>query len=162
MFGKTGISIAPTDLCATFLSIYPRPTVQELETVLNPISYLGPYNHFGVRSHSGTCMEQIDCGPGFIPLPEEPGSYRYDKEIADEMERKEQEIRRELMQQIIDSREGIINTNSTHYAYLASRKQITKESSEFEPNKMRDAIAQKKGQEEEAEEREQKLEEEGT
>jgi len=67
-----------------------------------------------------------------------------------------------LMQQIIDSREGIINTNSTHYAYLASRKQIAKESSEFEPNKMRDAIEQKKGQEEEVEEREKKLEEEGT
>jgi len=65
------------------------------------------------------------------------------------------------MQQIIDSREGIINTNSTHYAYLASRKQIAKESSEFEPNKMRDAIEQKKGQEE-VEEREQKLEEEVT
>ena len=65
------------------------------------------------------------------------------------------------MQQIIDSREGIINTNSTHYAYLASRKQIAKESSEFEPNKMRDAIEQKKGQEE-VEEREKKLEEEGT
>ena len=65
------------------------------------------------------------------------------------------------MQQIIDSREGIINTNSTHYAYLASRKQIAKESSEFEPNKMRDAIEQKKGQEE-VEEREQNLEEEGT
>ena len=78
------------------------------------------------------------------------------------MERKEQEIRHELMQQIIDSREGIINTNSTHYAYLASRKQIAKESSEFEPNKMRDAIEQKKGQEEEVEEREKKLEEEGT
>lgn len=162
MFGETGINIAPTDLCATFLSIYPRPTVQELETVLNPISYLGPYNHFGVRSHAGTCTEQIDCGPGWIPTPEEPGSYRYDREIADEMERKEQEIRRELMQQIIDSREGIINTNSTHYAYLASRKQIAKESSEFEPNKMRNAIEQKKGQEEEVEEREKKLEEEGT
>ena len=65
------------------------------------------------------------------------------------------------MQQIIDSREGIINTNSTHYAYLASRKQIAKESSEFERNKMRDAIEQKKGQEE-VEEREQKLEEEVT
>ena len=59
MFGKTGISIAPTDLCASFLSIYPRPTVQELETVLNPISYLGPYNHFGVRSHGGTCTEHV-------------------------------------------------------------------------------------------------------
>jgi hypothetical protein len=149
MFGKTGISIAPTDLCASFLSIYPRPTVQELETALNPISYLGPYNHFGVRSHGGTCTEQTNCGPGWIPTPEEPGSYRYDKEIANEMERKEQEIRHELMQQIIDSREGIINTNSTHYAYLASRKQIAKESSEFEPNKMWDAIAQKKVQEEE-------------
>ena len=68
--------------------------MQELETVLNPISYLGPYNHFGVRGHGGTCTEQVHCGPGFIPLPEEPGSYRYDREIADEMERKEQEIRR--------------------------------------------------------------------
>jgi hypothetical protein len=162
MFGKTGISIAPTDLCATFLSIYPRPTVQELETVLNPISYLGPYNHHGFRSHGGTCTKQVHCGPGFIPIHEEPGSYRYDKEIADEMERKEKEIRHELMQQIIDSREGIINTNSTHHAYLASRKQIAKESSEFEPNKMWDVIAQRKVQEEEVEEREQNLEEEGT
>ena len=136
--------------------------MQELETVLNPISYFGPYNHFGVRSHAGTCTEQIDCGPGWIPTPEESGSYRYDREMADEMERKELEIRRELMQQIIDSREGIINTNSTHYAYLASRKQIAKESSEFEPNKMWEAIAERKGQEEEIKEREQNLEEEGT
>jgi len=159
MFGKTGISIAPTDLCATFLSIYPRPTVQELETVLNPISYLGPYNHHGFRSHGGTCTEQTYCGPGWIPISEEPGNYRYEKVIADEMERKEQVIRHELMQQIIDSREGILNTNSTHYTYLASRKQIAKESSEFDPNKMWDAITQRMGQEEEVEEREQKLKE---
>ena len=72
MFGETRINIAPTDLCTSFLSIYPRPTVQELEIVLNPISYLGPYNHYGVRSHGGTCTEQIDCGPGFIPIREEP------------------------------------------------------------------------------------------
>jgi hypothetical protein len=43
------------------------------------------------------------------------------------MERKEKEILRELMQQIIDSRGGIMNTNSTHYEYLASRKEIAKE-----------------------------------
>jgi len=120
---------------------------------------LGPYNHHGFRSHGGTCTEQTCCGPGWIPISEEPGNYRYDKVIADEMERKEQEIRHELMQQIIDSREGILNTNSTHYTYLASRKQIAKESSEFDPNKMWDAITQRMGQEEEIEEREQKLKE---
>ena len=76
MFGETRINIAPTDLCTSFLSIYPRPTVQELEIVLNPISYLVPYNDYGVRSYGGTCTEQIDCGPGFIPIPEEPGRYR--------------------------------------------------------------------------------------
>ena len=88
----------------------------------------------------------INCGPGWIPIP---GSYRYDKEKATEMERKEEEIRHELMQHIIDSRGGIINTNSTHYAYLASRKAIAEESSKFEPRKMWHAIAESKGQEEE-------------
>ena len=34
--------------------------------------------------------------------------------------KKEKEIRHELMQHIIDSRGGITNTNSTHYAYLAN------------------------------------------
>ena len=145
MFGG-GFNIVPTDLCASFLSIYPRPTVKELETVLNPISYLGPHNHYGFRNHRGTCTELIDCGPGWIPIP---GSYRYDKEIANEMERKEEEIRHELMQHIIHSRGGIINTNSTHYAYLASRKAIAEESSKFEPSEMWQAIAESKGQEEE-------------
>jgi len=158
MFGETRINIAPTDLCTSFLSIYPRPTVQELEIVLNPISYLVPYNHYGVRSYGGTCTEQIDCGPGFIPIPEEPGRYRYDKEKAKEMERKEKEIRRELMQQIIDSRGGIMNTNCTHYEYLASRKEIAKESSKFEASEMWYAVAERNGQEEEEKEREQKLE----
>jgi hypothetical protein len=145
MFGERGFNIAPSDLCASFLSIYPRPTVQELETVLNPISYLGPHNHYGIRKHGGTCTEQINCGPGWILIQ---GSYSYDKEIANEMERKEEEVRHELMQHIIDSRGGIINTNSTHYAYLASRKAIAEESSKFEPSKMWQAIAESKGQEE--------------
>jgi hypothetical protein len=156
MFGETGVNIAPTDLCATFLSIYPRPTVQELETVLNPVSYLGPYNHYGFRNHGGTCTENIDCGPGWIPIP---GSYRFDKKKANEMERKEQEIRHDLMQHILDSRGGIINTNSTHYEYLASRKVIAKESSEFEPSKMWQAIAEGKRQEDE---QQRKKPEEGT
>ncbi|MDQ6668482.1 MAG: hypothetical protein M3Y53_09690 [Thermoproteota archaeon] len=155
MFGERGFNIAPSDLCASFLSIYPRPTVQELETVLNPISYLGPYNHYGFRNHGGTFTEQIDCGPGWIPIP---GSYRYDKEKADEMGTKEEEIRHELMQHIIDSRWGIIHTNSTHYTYLASRKEIAKESSEFEPSKMWYAIAESKRQEDEQQGK--KLEEE--
>lgn len=60
-----------------------------------------------------------------------------------------EEIRHELMEHIIDSRGGIINANSTHYAYLASRKEIAKESSEFEPSKMWHAIAESKRQEEE-------------
>ena len=90
--------------------------------------------------------QRIDCGPGWILIQ---GSYRYDKEKATEMEKKEEEIRHELMQHIIDSRGGIINTNSTHYAYLASRKAIAEESSKFEPSEMWQAIAESKGQEEE-------------
>ena len=122
MFGERGFNIAPSDLCASFLSIYPRPTGTGVETVLNPISYLGPHNHYGIRKH-GWATEQINCGPGWILIQ---GSYSYDKEIANEMERKEEEIRHELMQHIIDSRGGIINTNSTHYAYLASRKMYSR------------------------------------
>jgi hypothetical protein len=144
MFGERGVNIAPTELCATFLSIYPRPTVQELEK--NPISYLGPHNHYGFRSHGGTCNEKTVCGPGWIPIT---GGYRYDKEKAIEMERKEEEIRHVLMQHIIDTRRGTINTNSTHYSYLASRKVIAEESSDFEPSKMWHAIAEGKIQEEE-------------
>jgi hypothetical protein len=87
------------------------------------------------------------------------GGYRYDKEKANEMERKEEEIRHVLMKHIIDSRGGIINTNYTHYAYLASRKVIAEESSEFEPSKMWQAIAEGKRQEDE---QQRKKPEEGT
>jgi hypothetical protein len=73
--GETGICSIPTDICATFLRIYPRPTKEELTIVLNPISYLGPYQHRrrSTYSHRGACSDQIYCRPRWIPIPDKPG-----------------------------------------------------------------------------------------
>jgi predicted nucleic-acid-binding Zn-ribbon protein len=80
----------PTDICATFLSIYPRPTEKELRIVLNPICYLGPFDHSRHPfSHKGTCIDQVYCGPGWIPRRDKPGDYELVKKINEEMERRE-------------------------------------------------------------------------
>jgi hypothetical protein len=85
VFGDAAFFHIPTDICTTFLGICPRPTEHELRVVLNPICYLGPYGH-GQRPnyfHRGTCSDQTDCCPGWIPVPHEPGCYDYDKKIHD-------------------------------------------------------------------------------
>ena len=135
----TGLYPIPTDICARFLSISPRPTEDELKTVLNPICYLGPDDHsMSALSHRGTCSDQIEtrCYPGWRPKPEEPGSYRHDKKLEEEMVRMEKDVRHQLMQHIIDSREGIMNTNSTHYQYFENRKRLAKSLSTFNPLEM--------------------------
>jgi len=89
-YGDTGFSSIPTDICATFLNVTPRATVEELKTVLNPICYLGPYDHSQYAfSHMGTCSDQIEtrCYPGWIPVSEKPGLYRHDKKLEEEMVR---------------------------------------------------------------------------
>jgi hypothetical protein len=128
VFGDTAFISIPADICATFLSIYPRPTEKELRIVLNPICYLGPYDH-GRRplSHKGTCSDQIDCCPGWIPIHDEPGCYDHDKKICENMVRKEKEVRHKLMQHIIDSRKGIMDTNSTYYQYFKDKKERSKQ-----------------------------------
>jgi hypothetical protein len=45
--GETGICSIPTDICATFLGIFPRPTIKELMTVINPIANLSLSCRFG-------------------------------------------------------------------------------------------------------------------
>ena len=134
----TGFYSISTDICATFLNVYPRPTVKELMTVLNPICYLGPndHSHSPVYSHNGTCSEQVDCGPGWIPIHDKLGSYDFDRKICEEMERKEKDVRHELMQHITDSREGIVNTNSTHYQYFENKKLMAKSLNESDPREM--------------------------
>jgi len=77
----------PTETCAAFLSILPRPTVEELTVVLNPICYLGPYD-YNHHNHNGTCSNQIYCCPGWIPIPDKPGLYDYDKKIFEERVRR--------------------------------------------------------------------------
>lgn len=132
VFGDTAVYPIPTDICATFLSIFPRPTENELRSVLNPISYLGPYDH-GRRpsySHRGTCNDQIECCAGWIPIPDEPGSYDFDKKVHEEMKIKEKNVRHKLIQHIIDSRKGIRNTNSTYTLYFEHKKQMAKQLSE--------------------------------
>jgi hypothetical protein len=90
--------------------------------VLNPICYLGPYDHSRHPFfHKGTCIDRVNCGPGWIPKPDKPGGYEFDK-ICNEMVRKEEELRHESMQHIIDSREGIMNTTSKHYEYFGEKK----------------------------------------
>jgi hypothetical protein len=56
--------------------------------------------------------------------------------MYEEMVKKEKEIRHELMQHIIDSREGIVNTNSTHYRYYENKKLQVEDLSRFNPLKM--------------------------
>jgi hypothetical protein len=135
VFGDTAFYPIPTDICATFFGIFPRPTEAELRTVLNPICYLGPHSHrYNPLSHKGTCSDQIDCMPGWIsiPIPDKPGYYRYDhdEKIFKEMVRIEKDVRHQLMQHIIDSRKGIMNTNSTHYRYFEDKKHMAKRLSE--------------------------------
>jgi hypothetical protein len=52
------------------------------------------------------------------------------------MVRIEKDVRRKLMQQIIDSRGGIVNTNSTHYRYLENKKREAESLSRFDPLEM--------------------------
>jgi hypothetical protein len=129
LVGDTGICSIPTDICATFLSIWPRPTEEELRIVLNPVCYLGPYDH-GRRpaySHRGTCSDQAECCPGWIPIPDEPRRYDYDRKIYENMVRKEKEVRHQLMHHIVDSRNGFMHTNSTHYRYFEDKKERSKQ-----------------------------------
>ena len=127
LIGDTGFCSIPTDICATFLGIFPRLTVKELMTVLNPICYLGPYSHRHTPlSHKGRCSDQIYCIPGWIPIPDRPGLYDYDKKVHEEMKIKEKDVRHKLMQHIINSRKGIMNTNSTHYRYFEDKKERSK------------------------------------
>jgi hypothetical protein len=139
LVGTTTYSL-PTDICATFLSVVPRPTVEELTVVLNPICYLGPHDHsHRPLSHTGTCSDQdvnTGCYPGWIPRPEKPGSYRYEDMLYEEMVRVEKDVRHQLMQHIIDSRGGIVNTNSTHYRYFQNKKQQAESLSKFDPLEM--------------------------
>jgi hypothetical protein len=121
----------PTDICATFLSLFPRPTVEELTIVLNPICYLGPYD-YNHHSHYGTCSDQIHCCPGWRLVPDKPGYYSYDEKIFEEMVRIEKDVRHQLMQHIIDSREGIVNTNSTHYRYFENKKRLVENRSRID------------------------------
>lgn len=129
----------PTDVCANFLSSFPRPTAEELRVVLNPICYLGPYDH-NHHNHNGTCSDQIHCCPGWIlvPVPDKPGYYRYDydKKIFEEMVRVEKDVRHQLMRHIIDSREGIVNRNSTHYRYFENKKRQVAARSRIDPVEM--------------------------
>ena len=103
-----------TDICATFLSLYPRPTLEELETVLHPLYYLGPW--------AGDYPS--DWVPD--PTPDEPYQWRLDTKnnVYEERERKEKILRHDLMQHIIDSRGGTVNKDSLHYQYYEGRKQF--------------------------------------
>lgn len=135
-YGDTGFSSIPTDICATFLNITPRAAVEELKTVLNPICYLGPYDHSQYAfSHTGTCSDQIEtrCYPGWIPVPEKPGLYRHDKKLEEEMVRIEKNVRHQLMQHIIDSRGGNVNKNSTYYQYFERKKRLAESLSRYDP-----------------------------
>jgi predicted metal-binding protein len=123
VFGAAFFPI-PTNICANFLSICPRPTEYELRVVLNPVCYLGPYDHSQrPHTHKGTCSDQAECCPGWI---RKSGCYDYDKKIYESMVRKEKEVRHHLMQHIIDSRNGFMHTNSTHYQYFEDRMKRAK------------------------------------
>jgi len=92
--GETGLYSIPTDICTTFFGISPRPTEEELMTVLNPICYLGPYSHRhnSPLSHKGTCSDQTYCIPGWIPIPDKPGSYDFNWNVHYDMIRKEMRV----------------------------------------------------------------------
>ncbi len=48
----------------------------------------------------------------------------------------EKDVRYQLMQHIIDSREGKVNTNSTHYRYFQNKKRMVESLSRFDPLEM--------------------------
>jgi hypothetical protein len=96
--------------------------------------YLGPDDHgISPSSHKGTCSDQVDtrCHPGWSPVLDKPGNYRFDQKMYEEMVNKEKEVRHELMQHIIDSRQRIVNINSKHYQYFQDKKQTAKDLVEF-------------------------------
>jgi hypothetical protein len=128
----TGLYPIPTDICAKFLSISPRPTEEELETVLNPICYLGPYD-YNHHDHNGTCSNQTYCCPGWRLVPEKPGVWHHDRKLEEDMVRIEKDVRHKLMQHIIDSRGGIVNANSTHYRYFENKKRQAESMSRYDP-----------------------------
>jgi hypothetical protein len=56
--------------------------------------------------------------------------------IYEEMVRVEKDVRHQLMKHIIDSKGGIVNTNSTHYRYFQNKKQQAESLSKFDPLEM--------------------------
>ncbi|MFY9796026.1 MAG: hypothetical protein WAK17_10800 [Candidatus Nitrosopolaris sp.] len=48
------------------------------------------------------------------------------------MVRIEKDVRHQLMQHIIDSREGIVNRNSTHYRYFQNKKRQAESLSRYD------------------------------
>ena len=88
-----GITIDwPNGLCEKFLDIDPRPTIEELKQVLYPPGGLGltSQNHYTHR--------------GFVPDPDMPGQWKYDKEEYSKTLKREAKNRIELMLQIMKSR----------------------------------------------------------
>lgn len=130
LYGETTKHTA-TDLCISFLSLYPKPTIQELYLVLQPMCYM-PRDGWGSRKyhpcHFGACWEpfpiQFHCTPGFVKDPEKTGCYYYDDAKRQEFEKIEEDVRHNLMQNIVDNRDGVLNKHSTHYAYLIQEKHI--------------------------------------
>ena len=88
-----GITIDwPNGLCEKFLDINPRPTIEELKQVLYPPGGLGltSQNQF---THIG-----------YVPDPDRPGQWKYDKEEYLKALKREAKKRIELMLQIMKSR----------------------------------------------------------
>jgi hypothetical protein len=82
-----------TELTERFLSLYPRPTVNELKQVV----YLP-------RLVIGLTSENRYSWKGFVPSLENPGGWKYDKKEYLRILRSEAQKRQDVMRQIIERR----------------------------------------------------------
>jgi hypothetical protein len=80
-------SYRPNELCKKFLDINPRPTMKELQQALYPLGW-NPHRY-----------------QNFVPDPDKAEWLKYDEKEYKKILKQEAQKRREIMQQIIDSRD---------------------------------------------------------
>ena len=81
------------ELTEIFLSLYPRPTIEELKQVVRL-----PGLVIGLTSESRWIWK------GFVPSPENPGAWKYDKKEYLRILHSEVQKRQDIMRQIIERR----------------------------------------------------------
>ncbi len=116
-----------TDLCIQFFAMYPRPTIDELKLVIDPVRYLPRYSVF--NRHEYWCDRNYCCCIGWN-YDSATGKWNYDEANRKDMLKTESNARHQLMEHIINGRPGNTNTDSTHYNYLIMEKEVIEEMSD--------------------------------